>query len=96
MGQYGNQPDFGTKAGACFPNGSPNDDGLKNLESAALYIGKGGTLVCDVVGGNPDGAKFTVFAGIPTGTFFPVIVSKVFANDGEGTDTTCSDIIALY
>jgi hypothetical protein len=103
MGQYGNQPDFGTKAKSILPTGDPSNIGSAiELNSAALYIGTGGTLVCRVVGGNSDlytsneQSGFTIFNNIPDGTFFPVIVSAVWYNNGSGIDTTCSDIVALY
>jgi hypothetical protein len=104
MGQYGNQPDFGTRAGDVKIEGNPTDPSTaKNLNSAALYIGTGGTLVCRVVGGNKnihfndnEQSGWTVFTNIPNGTFFPVIVTAVWASDGFETSTTCSDIVALY
>ncbi len=103
MGQYGNQPDFGTKATAVTPGISPDEASLvTNLKSAALYIGTGGTLVCRVVGGNSTfynsdpGSGYTIFTNIPDGTFFPVIVSAVWGGDGGDIDTTCSNIVALY
>lgn len=104
MGQFGNQPDFGTIAGLVVPQSDPTDPlGTIRLNSAALYIGTGGTLVCRVVGGNAqsvdeDNAQtgFTIFKNIPDGTFFPVIVDCVWNNDGDAIATTCSDIIALY
>lgn len=99
MGQYGNQPDFGTRAKEIIPIGDPIVEVPgENLNSAALYIGTGGTLVCNVVGGNSnDSTNYTIFSNIPDGTFFPVIVNNVWAVlDGDGTATTCSNIVALY
>ena len=104
MGQYGNQPDFGTRAAGVTPSGSPDEPNTAiNLNSAALYIGTGGTLVCRVVGGNVNildplnpQTGWTIFNNIPDGTFFPVIVSAVWSADGIETPTTCSDIVALY
>jgi hypothetical protein len=100
MGQYGNQPDFGTRAQNIDPYGDPYQvKNGKNLNSAALYIGTGGTLICDVVGGNTynEIGGWTVFSNIPNGTFFPVIVNNVWqVLDGDGETTTCSDIVALY
>ena len=98
MGQYGNQPDFGTRAKNVVPTGQAGtSDEFVNLNSAALYIGTGGTLVCSVVGGNNDEPRSTtVFKNIPDGTFFPVIVNRVYQLDIFDVETTCSDIIALY
>ena len=104
MGQYGNQPDFGTRARVGEIKGYPsNPPSAINLGSAALYIGTGGTLVCRVVGGNSfyvDDADpqtgYTYFFNVPAGTFFPVIVDCIWESDGGETSTTCDNIIALY
>ena len=103
MGQYGDQPDFGTRAAAVTITGNPSDTSTAvNLNSAALYIGTGGTLICRVVGGNANlysadvQSGYTVFTNIPNGTFFPVIVDAVWQGDGNETSTTCDGIIALY
>ena len=101
MGQYGNQPDFGTRAGRAeaLGNAVSQPEETQPLKSAALYIGTGGTLVCNVVGGNyhEEGTpKTTIFRNIPNGTFFPVIVDNVWRDDKFGNSTTCSDIVALY
>jgi len=98
MGQYGNQPDFGTRAKMIVPTGNiATEIPGENLGSAALYIGNGGTLYCTVVGGNYSGGveTYTEFHNIPDGTFFPVIVSNVWAGYDEGA-TTCYNIVALY
>lgn len=102
MGQYGNQPDFGTRAKVVEINANPTSpDGTYNLNSAALYIGTGGTLVCRVVGGNAfdygsTESGYTIFTNIPSGTFFPVIVDTIWTDDGDIITTTCGDIVALY
>lgn len=103
MGQYGNQPDFGTKATNAPIYAGPDVPELaEKLNSAALYIGSGGTLVCRVVGGNANlfsenpNSGFTIFRNIPDGTFFPVIVDCIWQSDGESNFTTCLDIVALY
>ena len=106
MGQYGNQPDFGTRAGdvKASGDGNPTDPtSAVNLGSAALYIGTGGTLVCRVVGGNSfygdntdPQSGYTIFFNVPDGTFFPVIVDCIWGNDGGETSTTCDNIVALY
>ena len=100
MGQYGNQPDFATRAKNIVPIGDGYaDTGGERLGSAALYIGTGGTLVCNVVGGNNFALSptVTIFKNIPNGTFFPVIVENVWYQEGDTEIlTTCSDIVALY
>lgn len=100
MGQYGNQPDFGTRAATINPLGEPSSYlSSPDLNSTALYIGTGGTLICKVVGGSYDAIGqeigYTIFNNIPNGTFFPVIVSHVYATDGGDLFTTCNDIIGL-
>ena len=101
MGQYGNQPDFATRAKEVIPTGTPYDPPQNTIDlgSAALYIGTGGTLVCNVVGGNDTAdvsPKTTIFRNIPDGTFLPVIVKNVWFEEDGDDQTTCSDIIALY
>jgi len=98
MGQYGNQPDFGTIAGyAPIAGDSFTETGRQPFKPAALYIGTGGTLICSVVGGNPGADVKTIFKNIPSGTFFPVIVNAIWATDSDLPEsTTCADIIALY
>jgi len=98
MGQYGNQPDFGTRAQDVIISGSGSENaGAEPFKPAALYIGNGGTLVANVVGGNNPNDNYTIFTNIPNGTFFPVIVTNVWYGIQPGdADTTCSNIIALY
>ena len=99
MGQYGNQPDFGTRAINIVPTGDPDPNqelAGENLGSAALYIGTGGDLRVTVIGGNSESYNTTIFKNIPDGTFFPVIVSNVWADFEGDISTTCSDIVALY
>lgn len=98
MGQYGNQPDFGTRARMILPTGDvPLGIPGQDLGSATLYIGTGGTLYCNVVGGELSGdpTNVTMFKNIPNGTFFPVIVSNVWFSYDEDP-TTCDGIVALY
>lgn len=53
--------------------------------SCVLYIGTGGDLDVQTVGGDN-----VTFIGVPSGTFFPVHVKKVYAT------SVASDIIALW
>lgn len=105
MGQFGNQPDFGTIAADVNISGNTIDN-LKpeySFKPAALYIGTGGTLVCRIVGGNknysingnPD-TGYTVFTNVPSGSFLPIIVDHIWATIGDDPGTTCTDIVLLY
>ena len=98
MGQYGNQPDFGTRGANLEPSGDA-DPGQENpgvsWNSAALYVGTGGDLYVDLVGGN-GGAYYTLFKNVPDATFLPIIVNKVWATFDGDPATTCTDIVALY
>ena len=99
MGQYGNQPDFGTIAQTISPTGNPSSNDGISLKPSALYIASGGNLLVTVVGGNIDGINgATLFRNVPDGTFFPLIVTNVWASTSFGEfelSTTCSDIIAI-
>ena len=107
MGQFGNQPDFGTKVGDITIIGNPIDDlqPENSFQPAALYIGIGGTLVCRIVGGNkkygingnPD-TGYSIFTNVPSGTFLPIIVDHIWFSTGgeEPIATTCSDILTIY
>jgi hypothetical protein len=53
--------------------------------ACALYIGSGGTLHVLT-----DGDDFVAFAGIPAGTFLPVLVKQVYAG------SSASNIVALW
>lgn len=97
MGQYGNQPDFGTGARKITPTGTADDitSGV-NLKPGMLYVGTSGNLVVTVVGGNIDGTNNSIFfKNVPIG-IFPVIVTNVWAGDGDGLLTTAGDIVVLY
>jgi len=90
MGQYGNQPDFATRAESITPTDTISL--ATKLNSAALYVGVGGDLSVIIAGtANPTLADAVVFKGIVAGSFIPVIVDYVLA-----TDTSASEIIALY
>jgi len=107
MGQYGNQPDFGTRAKTTTPygyaiDGSSEVPSAYQLKSAALYVGTGGNLLVRIVGGDSGIGNIqgnTLFKNIPDGTFLPVVVDFVWQGwdtDQPNLDTTCSDIVALY
>jgi hypothetical protein len=97
MGQYGNQPDFGTRARKITPTGNADvaTTGQK-FAPGMLYIGTSGDLVATVVGGNEDGINNTTFfKSVPAG-IFPVIVTNVWNDNGSGAPTTADDIVVLY
>lgn len=101
MGQFGNQPDFGTQANTLVPTGFTDDPTTGSFINppCALYIGTGGNILVTVVGGDLNstaGAGATWFKNIPSGTFMPVMVSYVWAGDSSGGYTTAADIVGLY
>jgi len=104
MGQYGNQPDFGTQAISLVPQGdadpSENNPGFFINPPCALYIGTGGDLLVNVVGGDLNDNNFngqqTLFKNVPSGTFMPVMVSYVWETFAGTQKTTAEDIVGLY
>jgi hypothetical protein len=97
MGQYGNQPDFVTRAAVVTP--SNTIDGTTNLESAALYVGTGGDVTAIMTGetaaagsGFPIAGQAIVFKNVPNGTYLPVIVDYVLVTAVGGA----ADIVACY
>jgi len=95
MGQYANQPDFGT-----FASDVTTSDTISlatKLNSSALFIGTGGdvkVILAGVVGssgsGLPTASEAVTFKNLSNGCFLPVIVDYVLA-----TGTTAADIIAV-
>jgi hypothetical protein len=97
MGQYGNQPDFGTEAAVVVPIADAAIPSTTKLGGACLYVGVAGdikVILRGVVGaagsGPPTAAQGIVFKGVPAGSILPVIVDYVLA-----TGTTATDMIAL-
>jgi hypothetical protein len=79
MGQYGNQPDFGTTV-TQFDN-----IGLGiEFPPSAIYVGttdaNDGILTVQPVGNEP--GDTVVIAGISNGTFLPIIVTKIINKTG--------------
>lgn len=85
MGQFLNQPDFGTQAAACTP--SDTVSAATNLNSSILYVGVVGD-VSVIMAGKRSGA--ITFKNVPGGSFLPVTVDFVLA-----TNTTATEIIAV-
>tara|TARA_R110000764_G_scaffold221989_1_gene310566 strand:+ start:19 stop:309 length:291 start_codon:yes stop_codon:yes gene_type:complete len=95
MGQFGNQPDFGTEAAVVVATDTISY--ATNQQSSCLYIGTGGdvkVILSGVVGaagsGLPTVTEAVLFKNVPDGSFLPVIVDYVLA-----TLTTATDIIAI-
>ena len=85
MGQFLNQPDFGTQAAACTP--SDTVSAATNLNSSILYVGVVGD-VSVIMAGKRSGA--ITFKNVPGGSFLPITVDFVLA-----TNTGASEIIAI-
>jgi hypothetical protein len=85
MGQYGNQPDFGTIVASLPDSGSL-------FPPSAIYVGNttdnDGTATLDVVGVNGNAFRIT---GISSGTILPFIVISI-----SGYSGTSADDILLY
>jgi hypothetical protein len=83
MGQYNQQPDFGTiastvtKSDATFLNG------------VALYVGTGGDVHVIMKNVENTAGNVVVFKNVPDGSFLSVIVDYVMAA------TTAADIVAI-
>ncbi len=81
MGQFINQPDFGTSA---FPVVA----GTTDVKNCALYMGSGGSIEVTLMG-SP--AVPVIFKNIPNGSFLPCIVNTIIV----GGNTTVADIVAI-
>ena len=94
MGQFGNQPDFGTEAATVTATDTITF--ATSVRSSCLYIGTGGDVkvilsgVTQADGTPPTAAEAVLFKNIPDGSFLPVIVDYVLL-----TGTTATDIIAI-
>ena len=84
MGQYRNQPDFGTSAVEIIASDDINN--TTKLNGVCLFVGNGGSAKVILTGmTGPDGkskptdADAVTFENIPSGTFLPVIVDYVLA-----------------
>ena len=89
MGQFGNQPDFGTFAKAITKTDTITS--ATNINASCLYVGTAGDVNVILTGvAGPSLAKAVLFKSVAAGSFLPVIVDYVVA-----TSTTASDIIAI-
>jgi len=95
MGQYANQPDFGTFAASVTKNDTISV--ATSLDSSCLYVGTGGdvkVILSGVTGssgkGLPTASEAIVFKNVQSGSVLNVIVDYVLS-----TGTTATDIVAL-
>jgi hypothetical protein len=94
MGQFFNQPDFGTVAKAILPTDIIAAG--TNLKGACLYVGEAGDVTAIMTskfgpnGEYPIILDTVLFKNVPAGSILPVIVDFVVANG-----TTASRIVAL-
>jgi len=84
MGQYGNQPDFGTIVIALEDVGFNSE-----FPPSAIYVGttdnNNGTLEVQPVGNAP--GDTVVIQGISNGTFLPIVVTKIISKNEIDGDT---------
>lgn len=81
MGQFFNQPDFGTE-------GISVTIGTTDVSGSCLYIGSGGSIEVFLL--NSTGAS-VVFKNIPDGMFLACIVDSIVV----GSNTTVTDVISI-
>ena len=93
MGQYGNQPDFGTEADQDVLKVTKGEAAQRTgyLGGACLYVVTGGDLVVIIAGTLGGGQSFSpiTFKNVPAGSILPVIVDYVIIG------TTAGDLVAL-
>mgnify|MGYP003651598960 FL=1 len=94
MGQFNNQPDFGTSAKGIIK--SDTIDNSTNIGGACLFIGTGGDVrvilagVTDGNGNKPGLLDGVTFKNLPSGSFLPVICDYVLS-----AGTTASELLAI-
>ncbi len=94
MGQYANQPDFGTEAKRIV---ATDEISLAtNINQSCIYVGTGGDIRVILSGTTgPDGGKpiltdGVTFKNMPSGSFLPVICDYVLAGG-----TTATHLVAV-
>jgi len=98
MGQYGNQPDFGTQADddvQIVTKGEATQR-IGYLGGACLYVGTGGDINVLISGSQGGGQPYSpvFFKAVPSGSILPVIVDYVVTTSQKGA-TTAADLVAL-
>lgn len=98
MGQYGNQPDFGTEADddVQIVTKTQTETRIGYLGGACLYIGTGGDINVIIAGTLGGGQPYDpiFFKAVPSGSILPVIVDYVLTTSPKGA-TTAADLVAL-
>ena len=98
MGQYGNQPDFGTEADDDVQIVTKGEAAqrLGYLGGACLYVGTGGDINVLIAGTAGGGQLYDpiFFKAVPSGSILPVIVDYVVTTSQKGL-TTAADLVAL-
>ncbi len=98
MGQYFNQPDFGTQADddvqIVTKGEAAEQEGY--LGGACLYVGTGGDINVLIAGTSGGGQPYdpVFFKAVPSGSILPVIVDYVVTTGAKGA-TTAADLVAL-
>ncbi len=94
MGQYNNQPDFGTEAKGVVASDDINLS--TNIDRSCIYVGTGGDVRVILSGTTgPDGGRplltdGVTFKNMPSGSFLPVICDYVLS-----AGTTATHLIAV-
>jgi len=98
MGQYGNQPDFGTQADDDVQIVTKGEAAQRigYLGGACLYVGTGGDINVLISGSQGGGQPYSpvFFKAVPSGSILPVIVDYVVTTSQKGA-TTAADLVAL-
>ncbi len=94
MGQYGNQPDFGTEATdeITTVDKAQASERKGYLGGACLYVGTAGDLQVIIAGTLGGGQTYApvLFKNVPAGSILPVIVDYIISSK-----TTATDFVAL-
>lgn len=97
MGQFYNQPDFGTTAQTpqIVTKGQAGQK-IGNLNQSCIYVGTGGDINVLMAGSTGFNRKYSpvFFKDVPSGSVLPVIVDYVVVSSSSGL-TTATDLIAL-
>lgn len=78
-----------TLNGPCFDATAVTASNTTEISCRALYVGTGGTVSVQMLGYDNSNTVVS-FTNVPNGSLLPIRVTKVL------TDTTASDIVALF